>query len=71
MSVGNPWRGIASSKSQVSELKNWMPKHSEKAKCWGRAQSWWRPQRSEKPGWSAGDMRQWPKMAKGVLLLIF
>ena len=23
---------------------------------WGRAQSWWRPHGSEKPGWSAGDI---------------
>ena len=40
------------------------------------------PHRSEKPGWSAGDMRQWPKKRKpkmhrhpvsptGVLLLVF
>ena len=37
------------------------------------------PHRSEKPGWSAGDMRQWPiqKMHRypvsptGVLLLVF
>ena len=37
------------------------------------------PHRSEKPGWSAGDMRQWPKQKMhrhpvspmGVLLLFF
>ena len=43
MSVGDPWRSIMSRKLHVSELKNWMPKHSKKAKCQGRAQSWWRP----------------------------
>ena len=51
MSVSDPWRDMVSCKSQVSKLKNWIPKHSKKiikmknkkAKCQGRAQSWWRP----------------------------
>ena len=53
---------MASRKSHVSELKNWMPMHSKtkKAKCPGRAQRS-DPHRSEKPGWSAGDTRQWSK----------
>ena len=87
MSVGDPWQGMASPKSHVSELM-WI-----KAKCRGRAQSWWRSlqvlrsqggvlmtwgiglnknvgvelragrdlHRPEKPGWSASDMRPWPK----------
>ena len=27
-------------------------KKQKKAKCWGRAQSWWKPE------WSASDMRE-------------
>ena len=57
------WRGIVSGKSHVSELKNWMPKHSKKKpsvrvelKAGGD------PHGSEKRGLSAGDIRQWPKI---------
>ena len=42
VSVSDLWRGMASRKSHVGELKNWMPMHSEKkkkAKCLGRAQT--------------------------------
>ena len=59
MSVSDLWRGIVSRKSHVSELKNWMPKHSKKkssARVELRASG--DPHGSEKPGWSAGDMRQ-------------
>ena len=80
MIVSDLWCGMVSRKSHVSELKNWMLEHSKNPK---------KPSvrvelradgdtcRSEKPGWSAGDMRQWPKMhrypvsPKGVLLLVF
>ena len=31
-SVSDLWRGMTSRKSHVSELKNWMPKHSQKKK---------------------------------------
>ena len=31
-SVSDLWHGIVSRKSHVSELKNWMPKHSKKKK---------------------------------------
>ena len=30
MSVSDLWRGMASCKSHVSKLKNWMPMHSKK-----------------------------------------
>ena len=57
---------MASSKSlkSVSELKNWMPLHSKKqkkAECRVELSAGGDPHRSEKPGWSAGDTRQWPK----------
>ena len=65
MSVSDLWRGMVLPKSHVSELKNWMPMHSKKQKkpsvgielrAGGDFHRW-----SEKPGWSAGDMRQRPK----------
>ena len=54
---------MASRKSHVSELKNWMPMHSKKQKkpsVGVELRAGGDPHRSEKPGWSAGDMRQWP-----------
>ena len=60
-----------------------MPKHSKKTQkkpsVGVELRSGGDPQRSEKPGWSAGDMRQWPKQKMhrhpvsptGVLLLVF
>ena len=35
MSVSDLWRGMASRKSYVSELKNWMPMHSKQKKGLG------------------------------------
>ena len=65
MSVGNLWRGMMARKSQVSELKNWMPKHSKKGEKKAivgvELRAGGDPQWSEKPGWNAGDMRQWSK----------
>ena len=63
--VGDLWHGIISCKSQVSELKNWMPKHSKKTKqnkqtkpSFGvELRAGGDTKRSEKPGWSAGNMR--------------
>ena len=57
MSVSDLWRGIASHKSHVSELKNWMPKHSKKPSVEVELRAGGDPHRSEKPAWSAGDMR--------------
>ena len=60
MSVGDLWHGMASRKSQVRELKNWMPKHSKKKKKTSvevELRAGGDPHRSEKPLWSAGDMR--------------
>ena len=81
MSVGDLWRVIVSRKSQVSELKNWMPKHSKKTPSVRvELRAGGDPHRSEKPRWSAGDMRQRPKKEKGkrnpvsptgVLFLVF
>ena len=81
MSVSDLWRGIASRKSHVSESKNGMPMHSKKQKKAGvELRAGGDPHRSEKPGWSAGDKRQWTKQKKmhrhpvsptGVLLLVF
>ena len=80
------WRGMVSRKSHVSELKNWMPMHSKKSKNNKKKPSvrvelraGGDPHRSEKPGWSASDMRQWPKQKMhrhpvspmGVFLLVF
>ena len=63
--MGNLWRGIVSGKSQASELKNWMPKHSKKKPSVGvELRAGGDPHGSEKPGWSADDMRQWPKKRK-------
>ena len=65
MSVSDVWHGMASRKSHVSELKNWMPMHSKKKPSVGvELRAGGDPHRSEKPGWSAGDMRQWPKKKK-------
>ena len=64
MSVSDLWRGMASRKSHVSELKNWMPMHSKKQKkpsVGVELRAGGDPHRSEKPGWSASDTRQWPK----------
>ena len=64
MSVSDLWRGMVSGKSHVSELKNWMPMHSKKQKkpsVGVELRAGGDPHRSEKPGWSAGDTRQWPK----------
>ena len=64
MSVSDLWRGMASRKSHVSELKNWMPMHSKKQKkpsVGVELRAGGDPHGSEKPGWSASDMRQWPK----------
>ena len=66
----------------MGELKNWMPMHSKKQKkpsVGVELRAGGDPHRSEKPGWSAGDTRQWPKQKKhryplpstGVLLLGF
>ena len=55
---------MASCKSHVSELKKWMPMHSKKQKkpsVGVELRVGGDPHGSEKPGWSAGDMRQWPK----------
>ena len=63
MSVGDLWHGMVSGKSHVSELKNWMPKHLKKKKpsVWVELRAGGDLHRSDKPGWSAGDMRPWPK----------
>ena len=68
----------------ADELKNWMPRHSKKKPIVRvELRAGGDPHRSKKPGWSAGDMRQWPKKKKkkemyrhpvsptGVLLLVF
>ena len=65
VSVSDLWRGMVSRKSHVSELKNWMPMHSNKktkktkAKCQLRAGG--DPRRSKKPRWSTSDTGQWPQ----------
>ena len=57
-SVSDLWRGMASRKSHVSKIKNWMPMHSTEASAREELRAGGDPHRSEKPGWSAGDMRQ-------------
>ena len=57
MSVVDPWCGMASHKSHVRELKNWMPSHSKKPSVGVELRAGGDPNRSEKPGWSAGNMR--------------
>ena len=83
MSVSDLWRGMVSGKSHVSELKNWMPMHSKKQKMPSvgvELRAGRDTHRSEKPGWSVGDMKQWSKQKKmhrypvsptGVSLLVF
>ena len=61
MSAGDLWCGMVSRKSHVSELKNWMSRHSKKLSVGVELRAGGDPHRSEKPGWSASDMRQWPK----------
>ena len=61
MILGDLWPDMVSRKSHVSELKNWMPKHSKKPSVGVELRAGGDPHRSKKPGWSAGDMRQWPK----------
>ena len=64
MSVDNLWRGMVSRKSHASDLKNWIPIHSKKPSVGVVLRAGGDPHRSEKPGLSAGDMRQWPKKTK-------
>ena len=58
---------MASHKSNVSELKNWMPVYSrskkkkKKPSVGVELRAGGDPHRSEKPGWSASNMWQWPK----------
>ena len=55
---------MASRKSHVSELKNWMPMHSKNKKkpsVGVELGAGGDPHRSEKPGWSARDTGQWPQ----------
>ena len=55
---------MASRKSHVSELKNWMPMHSKNKKkpsVGVELRAGGETHRSEKLGWSVGDTRQWPK----------
>ena len=55
---------MVSPKSHVSELKNWMPMHSKKQKkpsVGVELRAGGDPHGSEKQGWSASDMTQWPK----------
>ena len=69
MSAGDLWRGMASRKSHACELKNWMPMHSKTKKSQVsrvELRAGGNPHRPEKPGWSAGDMRQWPKQKKCI-----
>ena len=81
MSVSDLWHDMASCTSHVSELKNWMPMHSKtnKKSVGVELRAGGDTHRSEKPGWSASDMRQWSKQKMhrhrvsltGVLLLVF
>ena len=62
MSMSDLWHGIASRKSHVSELKNWMLSIQKKKQSVGvELRAGGDLYRSEKPGWSAGDMMPWPK----------
>ena len=48
----------------VGKLKNWMPMHSknkQKPSVGIELRGGGDPHRSEKPGWSAPDKRQWSK----------
>ena len=56
--MGDLWRGMASRESHVSELKNWVPMHSKKPSVGVELRAGGDPHRSEKAGWSAGDMTQ-------------
>ena len=63
------------------ESKNWMRKHSKakKPSIGVELRAGGDPHRSEKPGWSVDDMREWSKQKMhrhpisptGVLLLVF
>ena len=63
MTSGDAWCPV--SHSYVCELKNWMSKlskkHKKKTSVGVELRAGGDPHGSEKPGWSAGDMRQWPK----------
>ena len=75
MSVSDLWRGMVSCKSHVSELKNWMPRHSKKQSVGVELRADGDTYRSEKPGGSASGMRQkmhsHPVSSTGVLLTVF
>ena len=75
---------LGKSSASLGKLKNWIPTHSKTNKQKNPSvgvelRAGGDPHRSEKPGWSAGDMRQWPKQKMhrhpvspmGVLLLFF
>ena len=56
---GMAWCSV---KSHVSELEKWMFRHSKKkTSVWVELRAGGDPHRSDNTGWSAGDMRQWPK----------
>ena len=64
--VSDLWRGMTSPKSHVSELKSWMLMHlhskkTKKPSVGVELRAGGDPHGSEKPGWSAVEMRQWPK----------
>ena len=68
MSVSDLWRGMAPRKSHVCELKKLdayaFKKQTKKASVGVELRAGGDPHRPETPGWSAGDMRQWPKQKK-------
>ena len=55
---------MVSRKSHVSDLRNWIPIHSKTPSVVVVLRAGGDPHRSEKPGLSAGDVRQWPKKRK-------
>ena len=61
------------SQSHVCELKNWMPMHSKKKKrsVGVELRAGGDPHTSEKPGWSANDIRQWPKQQRKCIDIPF
>ena len=74
------WRGVPQVTCEwIKKLDAYAFKNKKKSSVGVELRAGGDPHRSEKPGWSASDMRQWPKQKKhkhpvsptGVLLLVF
>ena len=55
--MGDLWHGMKSRKSHVREFKNWMPRHSKKPSVRVELRAGGDRRSSEKPRWSASEIK--------------